>query len=238
MPLKSPSLEKTQDDSKMSQENTFAVIFDMDGVLIDSTPHIKESFRRVAEEKGLYFDKKGYKSYSGHSILDQFAMWKEDYGVDLGDVTEFSEKAFKIQLELLGADVTTEEGLLTLLNELKTKRVPMGVGTSSGRKRAEAILSLLKITDFFSALVTADDIEEHKPNPHIFLEVARQLNTAPERCVVIEDAASGIEAAHRAQMRALGFLTKENSIERLSEADKIISGFGELSFDKLQKMFV
>lgn len=82
------------------------------------------------------------------------------------------------------------------------------------------------------------NIEEHKPNPHIFLEVARLLKEAPEKCVVIEDAATGIEAAKNGKMKSIGFLTEWNSREELNNADKIISNFGALSYEELERMFI
>ena len=221
----------------MDQENTFAVIFDMDGVLVDSDRYIRESFRRVAEQKGMHFGKDPLGKYGGRSLRDQMIMWKNDLGVDLGDLKEFSDRAYKIQMELFGSNTNADAELLRLLQELKTKKVPMGVGTSSGRNRAKGILSAFNIDGFFSVLVTADDVSEHKPNPHVFLEVARQLNISPDKCIVIEDAASGIEAARNGGMKSIGFLAEWNSKEELSNADKIISGFGELSLNELQKMF-
>lgn len=221
----------------MDQENTFAVIFDMDGVLIDSTKYIWESFNTLVEPFGVHFDEIAIKKYLGHSLRDQISMWKEEYGIDVGDANVFSVKASAIQKELLGNVTKPNEDLLQLLQSLKERNVPMGVGTSSNRSRAKSMLLIAEIDHYFSALVTAEDIFEHKPNPHIFLEVARLLNTLPESCVVIEDAATGIEAAKRGNMKSIGFLTEWNSKDELHTADKTIGNFQELSFEELEKMF-
>lgn len=209
----------------------------MDGVLIDSTKHIWESFNRLVEPLGIHFDEVTSKKYLGNSLRDQIVMWKRDYGIDVGDANEFSAKATAIQNELMRADKEPNAELLKLLRELKEKGIPMGVGTSSVRVRAETMLSTAGIDHYFNALVTAEDVSEHKPNPHTFLEVARRIDIPPEKCVVIEDASSGIEAARNGNMKSIGFLTEWNSREELCDADKLITNFRELSYEGLKEMF-
>jgi HAD superfamily hydrolase (TIGR01509 family) len=221
----------------MDTKNTFAVIFDMDGVLIDSIAHIWESFNRLVEPLDIHFDEASIRKYLGHSIRDQVAMWKEDYGIDVGNEHNFSLQAMKIQNELMANSEPNIE-LLQLLQSLKERNVPLAVGTSSSRARAEDMLAAANIEQYFDALVTADEVAEHKPNPHIFLEAARQIHTPPLQCVVIEDAATGIRAAKNGNMKSIGFLTKWNSREELYEADKLVTSFKELSYGELAQMFL
>jgi len=221
----------------MGQSNIFAVIFDMDGVLVDSTKHIWESFNQLAEPLGVHFDEMAIRRYLGNSMKDQIVMWREDYGVDFGNAIEFSIKAHKIQMGLTNANSKPDKELLRLLQDLQERNVPMAVGTSSGRVRADNMLSVLGIDHYFDAVITADDVIEHKPNPHVFLEAAKQINASPVNCVVIEDAATGIEAARNGHMKSIGFLTEWNSEEELSQSDMVIRGFGELSYNKLASMF-
>ncbi len=220
----------------MNSEKDFAVIFDMDGVLIDSTKSNWDSFNVLLAPK-INFDKTLIKRYLGQSLRDQIALWKKEHDVDVGDVEEFTKKANAIQIEILKADMKPNKELLQLLEELKEKNVPIAVGTSSQRPRTESMISLFALEKYFNTLVTASDVIEHKPNPHVFLEAAKRLGVSPERCVVIEDAASGIEAAKRGNMKAIGFLTEWNSREELRNADLIISGFEELSYEKLEELF-
>ena len=214
-----------------------AVIFDMDGVLIDSTKYIWESFNQLVKPMNVHFDDAAIKKYMGNSLRDQISMWKEDYGIDVGDAGEFSVKSHNIALKLMGEKTGLSEGLLPLLNDLKERNVPMGVGTSSTKARAESMLSVAGIDKYFTAVITCEDVTEHKPKPHIFLEVARRLNTLPENCVVLEDAAVGIEAAKKGNMKSIGYATDTNSVKELSGAEKIIRSFKELSYDELKKMF-
>lgn len=212
----------------------FAVIWDMDGVLVDSTKNIWESFSKLLKPHGIQFSDEDIKKYLGLSLRDQIASWKERWGVEL-ELEKFSKQAGEAELEVM--EKKANKNLSKLLNELRKNKVPMGIGTSSLRWRAEKIIELLGIKDYFSVLISAEDITKHKPNPDIFLKVAEKLSIKPENCVVIEDAASGIEAAKRGNMKAIGYLTKYHKKSELRMADLIIEDFSEISYNKIKEMF-
>lgn len=212
----------------------FAVIWDMDGVLVDSTKNIWASFNKLLEPHGIKFSQDDIKKYLGLSLRDQIASWKERWGINL-ELEKFSKQAGEMELKVM--DKNADKNLIKFLEELKSKNISMGIGTSSLRWRAEKILDLLGIKNYFSVLVTAEEIIKHKPNPDIFLKVAEKLNIKPENCVVIEDATSGIEAAKRGNMKAIGYLTNYHKKEELEKADLIIKDFSDISYNKIQKMF-
>ena len=221
-----------------SKPANYAVIFDMDGVLIDSLKIIHDTFNEVLEQYGIHLDKEEHKKYClGKSVKDSMKMWERDYRVNF-DITpdEFSKKAYDLQINVLKNGKPGPE-LLMLLENLRQNNIPMGVGTSSTKVRAEETLKLLKINGYFPALVTVEDVNEHKPSPHVFLAVADKLQIPAECCAVIEDAAAGIEAAKRGNMKAIGYLTDYNSREELSKADLIISNFSELNHEKIAGLF-
>ncbi len=220
----------------MNQNTQLAVIFDMDGVLIDSTKYIWESFNQMVQPFGVHFDVAAIKKYLGTSLRDAIALWKEDYGIDVGEPSEFSPKSHSIAMKLMEENAAPNPGVLQLLQDLRKNEVPLGIGTSSYAWRAEELLSMVGIRDYFDVLVTADDVSEHKPNPHVFLEAARQLGVAPAHCVVIEDAASGIQAAQNASMKSIGYLTEWNDANELRAADRTIRSFDELSYDVLARI--
>ena len=213
----------------------FGVIFDMDGVLVNSTKYIWESFNHALKPYGVHFSNKDIKKYLGLSLRDDLELWKKEYGIEL-EFDKFSEDTLKIQLNLL-KNAKVDLNLLKLLQELKSKDIPMGVGTSSLRWRAERILKILNIYNYFLTMVTAEDVTNHKPNPDLFLEVAKRMKIAPENCVVIEDASSGIEAAKRGKMKAIGLITEYNNKKELKDSDLIIKDFSELSYKKIKNLF-
>ena len=114
--------------NKMADKNNFAVIFDMDGVLLDSTKHIWASFNKLVEPHNIKFDNKEIKKYLGNSLRDQMSAWKKDYGIDFGDPLEFSKKAHRLQMASM-RDVKADEDLVKLLKELRKREIPLGVGT-------------------------------------------------------------------------------------------------------------
>ena len=213
-----------------------AIIFDMDGVLIDSIGPIWESFSRVLRDEGVNFSDDYIKRNLASSLRDNLQAWKTEFGIKDYDLMEFSKKAGEIQFELMKKEKVNSE-LLTLLQESKKNNVVCAVATSSLRWRAEKILDLLDIKSFFQALVTADDIKNHKPAPDVFLEAANKLNIKPEKCVVIEDAGNGIDAAKNANMKTIGLITKYHSADELKHADLVIKDFSELNIEKIKKLF-
>lgn len=215
---------------------SFAVIFDMDGVLIDSNELIWKAINHAFKPYGCQLEHGEIKQLLGVSLRDNLEVWKKRFGIEM-DLDTFREKVDQFQFQNL-TTVTPDRKLLALLAELRENRVPMGVGTSSSRNRAERILSHLGILDHFSAIVGAEDVTEHKPNPHIFLATAAKLGIKPQWCAVIEDAKAGIEAAKRAQMKAIGIVHHYQQEDELKHADLVIRNFAELSYAQLRELFV
>ena len=213
-----------------------AIIFDMDGVLIDSIGPIWESFSIILKDEGVHFSNDYIKKHLARSLRDNLQAWKTEFGIKDYDLMEFSKKAGEIQFELIKKE-KVNPSLLNLLQEFKKNNVHCAVATSSLRWRTEKILDLLNIKSFFHVLVTADDIKNHKPAPDVFLEVANKLNINPERCVVIEDAVNGIDAAKNARMKTIGLITKYHSADELKHADIVIKDFYELNVEKIKKLF-
>ncbi len=215
----------------------FAVIFDMDGTLIDSTKYIWASFNHILNQHGVHIHNHEINPYLGLSIKDHVKVWKEKYGVDL-DLNEFIKKANSIQFDLMSNDLKPNNGLVELLEELKQNNIKMGIGTSSTIDRAEKMLKMAKIEKYFSTISATDHVVLDKPHPDIFLSVAKKLKVEPKDCVVIEDANSGIEAAKRGGMKAVGYLAPFTTRDKLRDADLIVESFSELSYQKIKDLFI
>lgn len=222
--------------SLINKSKQLAVIFDMDGVLIDSTEIIWHSFRQLLEPYGIEVNDELIKEYLGRSLKDLLKLWEERFQVKLPNLSEFAHKSAVIQIEMM-KEILAEKELISLLDDLKKNHFKLAIGTASEKTRTDQILDLLGIKKYFTVIITADDVSEHKPNPHVYLEAAKKIKVDPMRCVVIEDASSGIEAARRANMKSIGYLTKYNSSEILKDADLLIKGFDELSVEKIKSLF-
>ena len=212
----------------------FAVIFDMDGVFVDSHKAIWDSHNEVLGYYGAHLSDEDIKQYLGKSLRDDIVAWNKKYGLNL-DLETHTKASWEIQLRILG-EMKPDSGLVALLEDLKSHNILMGVGTSSQRFRAEKILEILNIRDYFSTVVSANDVELHKPNPELFLEVAKRLRVGPRRCVVIEDAQSGIESAIRGMMYAIGYSNGHNDYEELMGSDLVISNFSQVSYERIRRM--
>lgn len=213
----------------------YTVIFDMDGVLVDTPRIIEAALKDVLRHYKIRLTDEEIKSFLGTSLRDKLKAWKGEYGIDF-NIIDFSNELWSKELELM-ANANADKEVLRLLRDLRAMGVRMGVGTSSTKQRAKEMLEKFKLGGYFSAVVTSEDVSEHKPSPHIFLEVAGKLGASPGHCVVIEDAPNGIEAAKNAGMKVIGYKTEYHTKEDLKNADLIISSFAELSFERIKELF-
>ena len=224
----------------MSSSAAFGVIFDLDGVLIDSPRYNRVAINEVLASYGLSLDQiqdaRG-EGNTGRSLRDLVLIIKEKYGVDV-PLREIEERVTRRGFELLreAPDVAYPH-LKHFLSNLQSRGVLLAVGSSSTGSRVRNLLSWLGILDYFTTIVSADDVRNHKPSPDTFLEAARRLGLPPSRCVVVEDSALGVESATRAGMKVIGFLAFQYRPNPLTDADLVVHDFTELTYDKLVKLF-
>ena len=212
-----------------------AIIFDMDGVLVDSVESNFKSFNMVLKKYNVKLNLNESQKYIGRALSNQIEMWKKDFNIkEEIDPQEFSKEAFQYQMKLIRDELKPDEDILNLINSSKDKGIKIAVATSSTKFRAEEILKLLNIYDKLDAFVTKEDVSRHKPAPDTFLKASSLLNINPKNCVVIEDATNGIEAANLAEMFSIAKLTKYHTKEDFeSIADYIFEDFSEITIEKL-----
>lgn len=217
----------------------FALIFDVDGVIINSTPYNKLAIDKLLSQHGFTIadlNDTSNEGFRGRSLKDILTAAKSKYGVDL-DVETFSKQSGEISFAMMKADyqLQPDPSLIKLLKELKNHSIPMGIGSSSRRWRIDHILKIFNLADYFLVVITAEDVTTQKPDPNIFLTVAERLDVPANKCIVVEDAPSGIEAAKRADMKVVGFngFVKEH----LVGTDLLINNWSDLSYLKLLSLF-
>lgn len=228
-------------------KDDIALIFDIGGVLVDNRLYDWKSFRQTLKERhDIYLDKEGINEYIGLPLGDLLECWEDKYGIVI-DYEAFDKRSAEIQFEMLENE-SADQKLVEFLDELWKHKVPMSVATSSKRWRAEKILKLLKIYDYFSVVKTVEDVGRGKPCPDIYLEVAEALDY-PQNIVVIEDSSVGVNAAKRAAKKlrddksvniyVVGFSRNDDRHREeidLSRADEIIHDFSELSYDSIREL--
>ena len=177
-----------------------AIIFDMDGVLIDSERISFRCYQEVFKEYDYKIDEEFYVKFIGTNVKSIKARMEEEYGADFPFDTIYKKKA-KLALEIVDKNgVIIKPGVHELLDYLNKENYKIAVATSTRRERALQLLEEAKIKDKVNYVICGDQVENSKPNPEIFLKAAEGLNVNPEKCIVIEDSDAGITAAHAAKM--------------------------------------
>ena len=175
-----------------------AALFDMDGLLLDTEAIYVEAMREAARTLGhseLPLD--FCHSTTGVPGPERNRMIEAHYGEGFS-IAAFREQ-FSVQTRrLMEAGIPVKPGVVELLDFLAGRDLPLGVATSARRVTAENHLGKAGLLDRFAAVATRDDVERTKPHPDVYLEAARRLGVAPERCIAFEDSNVGLEAAHAA----------------------------------------
>ncbi len=213
----------------------FAVIFDMDGTLIDDMVASWIVINRLLQsEYGFQVPKAEIPLYAGRSFKSKQAIWREKYGMDV-DLDDFYPKYMALEYDLLKENPVPPKGLIHFLEELVENHVPLAVATSSRSQRVGPLLALYHLEKYFPVVVTSRDVVEQKPSPELFLVAAKRLDVDPKTCIVLEDVPTGIEAGKNAGMKVIALRNPFLSQEEAQKADLQIDSFAELSFERLKK---
>jgi len=177
-----------------------AVIFDMDGLMLDTESIYKLSWQKAAEDCGYVLDDPFYLTLIGQPNEACEAVLLERFGLDfpLADFRGRWSSIWRTEVESSG--IPTKVGLLDLLSFLRKEQVPVAIATSSDRDYADLSLRAAGLASMFEHIVTADQVARGKPAPDIYLESARRLGVDPSRCIALEDSDAGVLAASAAGM--------------------------------------
>jgi beta-phosphoglucomutase len=185
----------------------YCVIFDMDGVLIDSYHAHFESWQRVAAEEGVTYTEKEFAWSFGRTSREIIkGTWgRPEYTEDqIRAIDARKEALFR---EIIRRDVPLMDGARDLLDEVRAAGFRVAVGSSAPPENVALVLEHLGGPHLFAAVVNGMDVQRGKPDPQVFLLAAERADVEPRRCVVIEDARPGIEAAQRAGMASVALVS-------------------------------
>jgi HAD superfamily hydrolase (TIGR01509 family) len=198
------------------------IIFDMDGVLLDSEPMHRELNQGLFRELGANVSDAAYNAYIGMATPLMWQMvidtWSLPYMVE-ELVQQEQERKYQ---EFSTRPLEPSAGLVTLLQELKAAGRKLAVASGSPGRNIALVLERLGIAGYFDAVVSSEEVAQGKPAPDVFLEAARRVGVAPARCAVIEDAANGIRAARAAEMPCVGYQNPTSGHQDLSAAHLIV----------------
>ncbi len=218
--------------------NELAVIFDIDGVLVDSYRAHYEGWLRAGRHWGFSVTEEQFARTFGRTsrevIVDTFGMtWLTD-----AQIKQLDEQKEAIYREIVAESFPAMDGATELLDALIAAGFRLAIGSSGPPPNVEVVLNKLQRRHLFGKIVTGADVTRGKPDPQVFLLGAQGLGVPPEHCVVIEDAAAGVAAAHNAGMRAVGFVSTGRTPAELSAANLIIHNLRELTPQRLSALIL
>jgi beta-phosphoglucomutase len=219
----------------MSERSVKAIIFDMDGVLVNSEPHHVKIEKQLFARLNLEIGDEEHSSFMGKS---SFQMWEEiirKYNLpqkakELADIN--TDKIIEYFSQL--GEIELMPGIMDLLEYLSEKEIPLALASSSDAKTIKIILSRTGLDKFFRYKVSSESVGKSKPSPDVYLYTAGLLEVDPERCLVIEDSANGIRAAKSAKMVCIAYKGVSSLIQGQELADGCIEDFSGLP-EMLQK---
>jgi HAD superfamily hydrolase (TIGR01509 family) len=211
---------------RMQFETTCAVLWDMDGVLIDSGDFHYRAWVEVLGRQGLAFTAEQFRATFGmdnHGVLASL-LGHEPQATWLGRVSDEKESAFR---EAIRGQAQPLPGVVRWLGRLKEAGVRQAVASSAPPANIDLLIDGLRLRGYFDAIVSTYGMPG-KPDPAVFLEAARQVGVPPARCVVVEDAVAGVAAARGAGMACIAVMTT-NSRQALSAADLVVDSLADLN---------
>jgi HAD superfamily hydrolase (TIGR01509 family) len=213
-----------------------ALIFDMDGVIVDSERHWKEVEGFFLQKLIPTWGGADQDRIIGLSVHDLYKQLVSEYQL-AHTKEEFLEVYHDMASIIYGHKASLIDGFSELLAALNRDNVPVALASSSPRPWIEMVLERFKLRAAFDVVVSADELQgEGKPLPDIYLHTARKLGVEPAMCIVIEDSKNGVLSARNAGMYCIGFRNGFNDEQDLSAANMITHGFNELPYDKLRTL--
>ena len=210
-----------------------AVIWDMDGVIVDTAPYHFRSWYEVFKRRGVNFTEKDFRLRFGQ---------RNDFIIQatLGNVPSEEMEAIALDKETIFRNLMRDRvralpGAVELIKSLAEHGFRNALASSAPPGNIKLLIGSLGLNDYFDVIVSGHEVAESKPSPQVFLLAARRLGVRQENCIVIEDAITGVAAAKRAGMHCVA-VTTTNSRAKLAEADLVVYSLGEVTIDALDKL--
>jgi HAD superfamily hydrolase (TIGR01509 family) len=198
-----------------------AILFDLDGLMVDSEPHSLASWQAVLAKRSAQFDQATIDNILGQRLTETAQLAIRLF--DLSDEPEaLAQEKTDYQITHLKGNVRPMPGLIELLDLIDQRGLQKSIASSGTRAYVRAVLAATHLTDRFSTVITGDDVMNGKPAPDVFLAAAAALHVAPENCLVLEDAPAGVQAAKAANMLCFAVPNDFTRSLDLSLADRII----------------
>lgn len=215
------------------------VIFDMDGVIVDTEPVHSYAYFQHFAELNIDVSKEMFTSFMGNSTRNTFQKLKELFPID-GEVEDLIQRKRTLFNDAFDnkEDLVLLEGVEKLITDLHQNGIQLIVASSASKVTIDRVFKRFNLHQYFSYIVSGEDFPNSKPHPAIF-EYAASLSVASkENCVVIEDSTNGVIAAKAAGIFCIGYNSIHSKLQDLTRADVVINHFNELSFEKISENLI
>ncbi|HLR90418.1 MAG TPA: HAD family hydrolase [Balneolaceae bacterium] len=202
------------------------VIFDMDGVIVDSEPIHSEVEQQMFKNEGVTLSPEEHQKFTGTASLEMWTEIVERFSLTTSpdELTRQNNESYLKALQSIST-LPAVKGVQQLIRNLHEKKYNLALASSSSRDQIDLIVNRLQLGSYFKVLVSGAELPRSKPDPMIFLETARQLGKAPSQCCVIEDSFHGVTAAKAAGMKCIGYRNPNSGNQDLSGADVIVDSY-------------
>lgn len=213
-----------------------AVIFDMDGVIIDSEPLHARANILALKKYGINLTFDYVSQFIGKTILAMCETIKKDYNLEISAKELSQESAYQIEMLHSKEGYTPIPYVKELIEDLHRHGIKLAIASSSTIELIEKITDVFQIRPYFTALISGLSVAHSKPAPDIFLKACDELGVTPEEAIVIEDSTNGVLAATRANIAAIGYVNSHSGNQDLSKASILIEGFEEIDCDFIRRV--
>jgi len=211
-----------------------AVIFDMDGVLVDTEPLWSKGDKYFLKKRGIKYNDEFKAEIMGKSQDRNARFYKKKFNLK-EPVKELMKDRIEIIHDLYNSKISAKPGVLNLIKQLHKNNYIIALASNSSMKMINTALKKFDLDRYFSAKISGESVKKGKPAPDVYLAAARKIKVNPSECLVIEDTCSGISAAKKAGMFCVALFDKRYARkETLKKADLIIESFREIKPEKIR----
>jgi HAD superfamily hydrolase (TIGR01509 family) len=209
-------------------KNKSLFIFDMDGVIVDTEPLYIKMNKDFLSQHNAFISDEAYNQFIGISATTMWDYLREKYHLPF-TTNELIGLEKQAKYDILDkSPLKPIDGIVDLLDMLKSKNYRIAIASSSMRKNIELIISKTNLNGYFDCFISGEDIQYGKPAPDIFLKAMNHFHEIPENCIVLEDSKNGVLAANAANMFCIGFQNKNSGNQDLSTANRIVKSISEV----------
>lgn len=216
-----------------------AVLFDMDGVIVDTEPLHRKAYFQTFKDLNITVSEEFYTSLTGTSTKKSTQMIKDEFNLDVlpEEIAASKRKYFKHYFDT-DLDFDLLPGVRELIINYYENNIKLVLASSASMNTINWVFEKFDLEKYFMGKISGADLEESKPNPEIFIKASQIADESRESCMVIEDSTNGIIASHRANIFCAAYKSEHSKLQKYDLANIVVSDFSDLEISKIQQYFI